>query len=331
MSLALPRSDYPHGARISPRPATNAEADQLLGPAHSSTFERLHRIDGEGWLQAALWSFRTGKGMAAEQHSTIFGYGLNVFKNRHQAQGALADVKIQTRPYRVAHLHALLYTSSDVRQTLVFVFFAYRNIEVEAYYEYSGVAPTHLARTLRHIFSRQSSHLAHLARRLAHELRVQPTPSPTATSTATPSPTATLTPTLTSTPTVTPTTTPRPSATPAPSPTPTPTATSTPTGFVVHASMTQPTYAPGEDAVVQVEVTLDQQLVAGAQMIAQYHEPYKTLICSATTDAKGMASCFTIVPNLPNGTQIFVEVNVVGPNGEGAMTSTSFTVERSSP
>ncbi len=327
ISLALPRSDYPHGAAIAAIPATNVEADHLLGPAHRSLFEKLHRLDGAGWLQAALWHFKTGKGGAAQRHQTIYGYGINVFKNAKSARHALADVKIKTAQYRVAHLPALIFQSSDVRVTLVFVFFAYRNIEVEAYYEYRGVAPTRLAKRLRHIFSRQASHLAHFARKLSRRLRTTPTPLPTDTPTDTPTATPSPTTTPTATSTATPTAKPRPTATARPSPTPTPTPTSTPTGFVAQAMMTQPTYPPGAEAILKVAVTLNGQPVAGALIVAKFYYVASVATCQATTDATGIATCGETVPQLRDGTVVYVDIYVAGPNGESVETSTTFTVQ----
>ena len=112
-SLALPRSDYPHGARIAVIPATNAAADRYLAPVHRSNFERLHRLDGVGWLQFGTWSFHTGHGTSRETHRTIYGYGVNVFTGAGGATRALKDIKIPTAAYRVAHLPALRFLSTD--------------------------------------------------------------------------------------------------------------------------------------------------------------------------------------------------------------------------
>src|SRR5438105_1439113 len=103
-SLALPRSEYPHKAKIAAFPATNSEADRLLGPVHRSSFERLHRLDALGWLQAAQWHFNTGRGRARWHHLTIFGYGINVFRTKKQAEQVLRDVKLKTRPFGVSRL-----------------------------------------------------------------------------------------------------------------------------------------------------------------------------------------------------------------------------------
>jgi hypothetical protein len=331
VSLALPRSDYPRGAQIAAIPATNVEADRLLGPAHRSVFDKLHRVDGAGWLQAAIWYFKTGKGGAAQIHQTLFGYGINVFKNARAARIALSDVKIKTTRYGLSNLSAWAYRSSDVRVTLVFVFFAYRSIEVEAYYEYRGVAPLRLSKRLRHAFSRQVSHLGHLARVLSSRMRQTPTPAPTDTPTDTP--TATPSPTIrpTASPTGTPTSTPIPTATQKPSPTPTPTSTptptATPTGLQAVASMMQPVYPPGGTAILNVAVTLNGQSVAHAQVVAKFSYPSQVVTCQTASDATGVATCSEIVPPLANGTVILVQVYVAAPDGESVQTSTTFTVQ----
>lgn len=250
VSLGLPSSDYPRGTQIVVQPATNAQADVLFRNAHHSSFERLHRIDGVGWLQAAVWHFSTGRGAATQKHQTIFGYGINIFKTAQAASRALNDVKIVRTSYTVAHLPAQRFISSDARETLDFVFFAYRDVEIEAYYEYTGVAPKSLAKKLHHLFSKQNSHLAHLARvysRLMHQV-------PTATATLVPSPTAT--PMLTATsPTNTPSPTPKPSATSSPTPTASPattpaataTVTSTPTPAATNTATPPPRYLSSGD------------------------------------------------------------------------------------
>jgi len=334
VSLALPRSDYPRGASIAAIPATNTEADRLLGPAHRSMFDQLHRLDGAGWLQAAVWHFKTGKGGAAQVHQTIFGYGINVFKNAKAARNALADVKIKTTRYGLSNLSAWAFRSSDVRVTLVFVFFTYRSIEVEAYYEYRGVAPVRLSKRLRHTFSRQVSHLGHLARVLSSRMRQMPTPSPTDTPTDTPTVTPLPTITPTASPTVTPTRTPIPPTTLKPSPTPTPTSTPTPTatpsGLTVVATTTQPAYPPGGTAVLNVTVMVNGRPVANAQVVAKFYYPSQVVTCQATSDAAGVASCTEIVPELANGTVVLVQVYVAAPDGESAQTSTTFTVQRGS-
>jgi hypothetical protein len=92
--------------------------------------------------------------------------------------------------------------------------------------------------------------------------------------------------------------------------------------------MAQSTYPPGSQAVVQVKVTLNEQPVAGAQMTATFYFGKSTARCSATTDATGTGSCLATVPSVSNGTRVYVQVYVAGPNGESATTSTSFTVQQ---
>jgi hypothetical protein len=332
-SLALPRSDYPSGSKLAVVPATDAAADTYLAPAHRSTFERLGRLDGAGWLQFATWRFSTGRGGALVQHQTTFGYGISIYRNARAASQAVADVKLKTHRSTVAQLPVQLFRSSDSRETLVFCFFTYKAVEVEAYYEYVGVAPTSVAATLKHIFSRQRSHLAQIARALS--AAVQSTATQTPTSTATPVP-----------PTATPTTTPLPTSTPLPSatatvvpptstPTPTtpisPTASPTPVPLVVHASMGSPYYASGDNAVVDAQVSQGGQPVVGATVIVTMYFPDKTLGCQAKTDPSGSASCSVVVPAEPDGTQVQVQIQAVGPNGQTAFTSTQFVVHRTGP
>jgi hypothetical protein len=189
-SLALARSDYPGGSQITGLPATNREVDIRFGPVHRSSFDRLHRIDGDGWLQAGIWHFTTGRGATKWRHRTVFLYAINLFHNHQEATRAVADEKLRTHVSKLAHLPARLYRVSDVHQTLVFAFFAYREVEVEAYYEYRGVAPTSLAAAVRHKFSTQTSHLAHYARQLSalDHRKATPTPRPTGTPLPTPVP-----------------------------------------------------------------------------------------------------------------------------------------------
>jgi hypothetical protein len=321
----LRAADYPHGAQIASRPATNQEADRFLHPVHRSTFEQLHRQDGLGWLQFARWEFRTGKGGATQNHVTTFGYGISVFPNHKAAQRSLQDVKLKVRPYRVAHLAARIYSSVDTHQALTFVFFDFRAVEVEAYYEYTGVAPRTVATSLRHTFSRQLSHLAHTARLLDQSLR---SPAPTATPTMTLIPTAT--PTLTPTPVPTATSTPRPTSTPIPTAVPTsspaPTATPAPAGLQVTAHMREPNYHVGSQAIVDVVVTNNGQQVVGARIVANFLFPFHSESCSATTDASGSASCSVPVPEEAEGTPVNVDVQAVAPDGDSVLTQTSFTV-----
>lgn len=302
-------------------PATNAQADVFLGPVHRSSFSRLHRLDGEGWLQGAVWHFKTGKGGATWHHLTKFGYAISVFRNAKLARGALKDIKLKTRRYRVAHLPALLFQSSDVKESLVFVFFVYHSIEVEAYYEYRGVAPARLAKRLRHIFSRQSSHLAHLARLLRQRRHQKVSQSPSTPTivlpnTATPVPTATVAASQA-------TATPRPTI--PPTATPLPTATST--RFIATATTDQPSYRPNAQAVVIVHVTNGAPVV-GATILATFYFPHSIATCSASTDSNGVARCSQPVPDLPNGATVLIDVQVQGRNGESASASTSFTVQR---
>jgi hypothetical protein len=335
-SLALARRDYPHGSQIAELPATNKEADVRLGPAHRSTFERLHRLDGEGWLQAAVWQFTTGRGGARRQHRTVYLYGINVFRNRAAAGRALADVKLQTRATRVAHLPALIYHVSDVRRTLVFIFFAYREVEVETYLEYTGVAPATMAKELRHHLSTQSSHLAHAARRLSALLHQKPpatatpsstpaatdTPTAAATATASPSPSATAPPTATSVPTAMATAAPTDTATPVP----TATATSVPASLDVEAQPGSAAYSPGGPALITVQVRLGGKPVVGALVNVSFNFPGVPVPCGAATDTSGNASCSVTVPPLPDGLIVPVSVTVSAPAGQTATAETSFIV-----
>jgi len=330
-SLALPRSDYPGNAQIVALPATNEQADRLLGPAHRSSFGRLHRVDGLGWLQAAIWQFKTGRGRETQQHQTLFGYGINVYHNAAQARRALSDVKIKAKQYRVAHLAALMYRSSDVRETLYFVFFAYKSVEVEEYLEYTGVASAKLSTSLHHVFSRQSSHLAHLARVLGASLNQAPLPTPTSSPSPTLSPTATVTPTVAIRPspaaTAVPTETSMPTATAAPpTATPGPTATPVPAGFVVNAQLASPSVKPGDQATVRVQVTMNGQPVSGATLSASFGFPKDPKTCVGQTDKSGAASCSVVVPALPDGVQVQVSVQAVGANGNNAADLLTLTI-----
>ncbi|HLJ67535.1 MAG TPA: hypothetical protein VKX16_09260 [Chloroflexota bacterium] len=320
-SLALPRSDYPPGATVVVLPATDAVADRYLSPVHRSTFEMLRRVDGAGWLQFGMWHFSTGVGNTRQDHLTELGYAINVFRNARAAQRALADVKLPTQPYTVAHLRALRFFSSDARQTLVFVFFAYKSIEVEAYYEYPGVASAAVSQLLRHTFSRQGSHLAHVIRLLSAGRLNTPTPRPTDTPTTAPTATATSTPSPIPTPTATSTPTPLP-----PTATPSPSATPTPAPLTVTAAMGSPSYQPGQTATVSIQVTQGGQPVAGTKVFVTFHFPTKPVGLTVVTDKNGNAQASTPVPTLPNGTQVQVEALAVGPNGEQATASTSFVV-----
>lgn len=68
--------------------------------------------------------------------------------------------------------------------------------------------------------------------------------------------------------------------------------------------------------------------VAGAQVIAKFTFPDRVATCTATTDSTGVATCAELVPNLPDGTLIYVQVNVATPDGQSDTTSTSFTIQR---
>jgi hypothetical protein len=331
VSLALAHRDYPKGVKVTALPATNHVADTYFGPVHRTSFGRLGRIDGEGWIQAGLWHFRTGRGRAVRSHRTVFGYGIHVFKGSKGAKRALGDIKLKTRAVRVAHLWTRRYRASGVKNTLVFDFFTSGPIEVEAYYEYAGVAPANLQRTLRHSFSTQNSHLVALARRYSQALRAHPTAQPTATSV--PADTPTSIPTETPTPEVIPTATVAPTSTPTPTPLPratdipTPVPTATPAGLVVTASATQPSFAVGDLATVTVHVTLDGSPVANATASINYFFPGATTTCVAHTDATGTGSCSVPVPSIPSGSRIPVQLDVSTPSGGTAIASTSFIVK----
>lgn len=276
-------------------PATNRVADRYFGPVHRSSFGALHRIDGAGWVQAALWHFTTGKGGARRTHQTVFAYAINVYPSKKDAKAAVSNLKIKTKPYRVSKIYSRLYQSSDGRQTLVFLFFSYRGIEVESYYQYKGSAPAGIARSLRKLFFRQNRHLAAAARKLHRSInKPPPPPQSTATSPPTAAPTDTPTPTETAAPAATATATAiRPTATPYPSPTP----TSTPIPVLaLSASATSPTFAPNTQATVTAQVTLGGSPVAGAQVSMTFEFPGAPAFCNTVTDASGDASCSTVVP-----------------------------------
>jgi cell division septation protein DedD len=342
LSLALPHRDYPKGATVATLPATNAEADFLLHSVHRSSFDQLHREDGSGWLQQALWYFTTGRGATARRHQTIYGYGINPFHNRNQALIALRDVKLPVKLYRVAHMVGRIYVASDVHQTLIFLFFAVRDVEVEAYYEYQGVAPTSLASTLRHIFSTQASHLAHLARSYNQALHEKPTPTPTetptststATSTPRPVPTSTSTPlpTATSRPTMTPTLTPTATKTSTPTVTPTslPTPTATVSGLVIQAMMQSPEVPPNGPAVVEVHATTGGQPADGVKFQAVFYFPAVIAQCDGVTDTLGDGSCSVLVPPAPDGTVVQVTVQSIDLVGGRSLVTTSFVIRRAS-
>lgn len=338
-ALALDKSDYPQGAKIVVYPATNAAADARFHRVHRSSFEHLNRLDGLGWVQAAVWHFHLGRGSVGQIHIVTFGYAINVFDSAQKAKAAMHDVRLHVKSYRVAHIPALRYVAADVHVSLDFVFFAYGSTEIESYIEYTGAAPANLAHTLHHIFSRQDSHLAHLARVLNTDLHTRPTatptntlvPSPTATLTPVPSPTATLTPVLTATsaPTETPspTATVVPTATPAPTSTPAPTPTATPAGLVLESSTGQPTYAAGDSAVINTRLTYNGDPVADSRIYVTVPFPGHTETCMATTDTAGGASCSVTVPAEAKGLQVNVWVQADTPAGASIFTSaSSFTI-----
>lgn len=335
LSLALPRSDYPHGTKIAVLPATNANADLLLHPVHRSTFGHLRRLDGTGWLQVAAWHFKTGKGGASRAHMATFGYGINLFHNIREARAALRDVKLKTSGTHVGKLHGWRYHASDGHRTLTFVFFVFHSVEVEYYLEYDSVAPIRLVRQLGHTLGRQGSHLAHVARGFQSLVQQRP---PTATATRTPTATVTVTPSMTPAPAPTATATPVPATAaptlthaPTPSPTLTLTPTSTPTatpvpGYSAQATMSRPTYAPHDVATVTVRVANSGQPVADAQVSVGFFFPDHLMSCAATTNAAGIAFCSIVVPDEPSGTQVQVQVEAKGPGNQSATTSTSFVV-----
>jgi hypothetical protein len=335
-SLALPGSDYPHGATVTILPATNSLVDQYLEPAHRSSFEQLHRVDGSGWLQFASWGFKTGRGGAAQTHNTIFGYGINLFHGAGQAARALSDVKLKTRPFKVARLPALFYRSSDVNETLVFVFFAYKAVEVEVYYEYNGVAPAGIASQLRRFFGRQRSHLAARARTLSRTLRATTTPTatPLPTSTNTPEPASTAT--ATETPAAAATDTPQPTSTSPPAatatstatstPLPTPALTATPLALMITASIENGTHSPGKPAVMDAQVTSNSQPISGVSVEAIFFFPSGGESCQTTSDANGTASCSVSIPNAPHGWRVEVDVHAFVA-GSASTTTIFFSVD----
>lgn len=92
--------------------------------------------------------------------------------------------------------------------------------------------------------------------------------------------------------------------------------------------MTSPTYAPNGQATVVVVVTSNGQPFADAKFAASFGFPGALRSCSAATDSTGTGSCYVVVPEEPDGTHVPVVVQVVGPHGEHATTSTSFIVQR---
>jgi hypothetical protein len=346
LSLALSRHDYPKGVKIGALPATNTNAQMYFGPAHRSSFDKLRRLDGEGWIQAGLWQFSTGRGAAVRLHRTVFVYGIHVFKGSHGALRALHDVKLRTRAFQVAHLPTRLYRLSDVRGTLVFDFFSIGAVEVESYYQYRGVAPRSVRAIIDQKYSTQRSHLVALARKYSAALKAHPTstPRPTAvpTDTATPTATATAAPTATETPTArptatasstivaSPTATSQPVATPVPTSTPTATPTITPPassqGVAVTAKPEAPAYAVGDLANVDIAVTFNGAASSNATVSATYAFPGSPEKFVGHTDADGHIVFSGPVPQEPPGTVVVISVEVTTVTGGTGQTTTSFTV-----
>ncbi|MGH2441900.1 MAG: hypothetical protein ACRDFX_01905 [Chloroflexota bacterium] len=332
-SLALAHSDYPSGSHIVVIPSTDAAADHYLSPVHRSTFETLGRLDATGWLQFATWHFRTGSGHHAKSHTTVFGYALNVFASYRVARKAIADVKLHTHTMHVAHLLARRFVASNSRHTLIFTFYRFHSVEIEAYYEYSGVAPHSVATSLKHVYSRQLSHLAHLAR--VYE-KNPPRPSPSPTSTLQPSPTPTAIPTPISTPVATNTSVPVPTATVAATPTPAPTSTAspvptatrapTPTSTPVLLQVTASTQLNSQDEVVLTAmVTENGHPTAGIDVSVSFPFPSHPENCSATSGTTGQAVCSVHLPPPSGRTTVHVTVQAIGPGGITAYAYPVFT------
>lgn len=326
-SLGLPSRDYPHSTQVVVIPATNAEADRYFGPVHRSTFERLKRIDGSGWIQAGVWHFVTGKGGATRKHRTIFAYAIDLFHGKAAAHRALLDVKLKTRGTRVVHLYARRFTSSDGRQTLEFLFFTFREILVETYYEYDGTAPASISASLAHTFRRQAAHLASMARKLHRAIHTVPTATaiPTATSTATPTPTETPEPTVTVAPTGTATTVP----TAVPTATVTPTATATPIpGLTIQAQTDKPTYSTGSTVTLSIHASEGGEPTPGVILSATFFFPNAPTQCDRATNGSGDATCIAVVPQTtPHGTNVDVTINAQAPDGKTATTTITFLVQ----
>jgi hypothetical protein len=331
-NLALPHSDYPGKSQVAVLPATNHVADKYFGPVHRSSFNALHRVDGAGWVQAAVWHFTTGRGGAKRTHPTVFAYAINVYHSRKQAQNAVANVKIKTVAHRVSRIYSRLYRHSDGKETLVFLFFSLKSVEVESYYEYTGTAPTATAASLRKLFNRQASHLAAVARKL-HRSIANPPPPPLSTVPPTPEATATpdeVSPTETPTATATiPADTPTATAVPpteTPLPSPTPTETPVPS-FTITASSSSPAYTPGTKASVAVQVKLGDSPVSGVDISMTFEIPGSAAFCNATTDSTGSASCSVLIPpGTPDNSQVDVFVSARDGSGRTAETTVSFLV-----
>jgi hypothetical protein len=332
-SLALSRADYPSGAKLTALASTNAIADTYFGPAHRSSFDKLGRLDGDGWIQAALWRFKTGRGTAVKVHPTVFAYAIHVFKGETGAKRALADVKLKTHKFGVGHRPTRLYHVSNARETLTFDFFQVGPLEVESYYQYNGVAPAPVRKSLDQKYSTQRSHLMALALKYSAALKAHPTATPRPTDTPTSSPVPTDTPPPTGTPTVTPTTAPSATATPLPTatrvPTSTPTATPTPTpaGLVLTAAPGASSYASGDLATVRVTVTNNGAPVIGATVVMTFFFPSGSETCSGHTDTTGMTSCGVVVPTTSSGVRIAVSIDVTTPQGTALLGSTAFVMK----
>lgn len=237
-------------------------------------------------------------------------------------------MKIKTTAHRVSRIYSRFYRHTDGRETLVFLFFSFKSVEVESYYEYKGTAPAATATSLRKLFSRQASHLAAVARKLHHSI-ANPPPLPLSTAVPTEAATATpteLPPTATGTATVpadTPTATAIP---PTQTPLPTPTETLVP-AFTVTASSTNPAYTPGSKATVTVQVMLGSSPVSGVDVSMTFEIPGSAAFCNATTDASGSASCSVFIPqSTPDNSQVDVYVSARDSSGRTAETTVSFLV-----
>lgn len=302
-------------------PSTDKAADHYFGPVHRTSFERLHRLDGDGWLQAGLWSFTTGRGGATRHHATVFAYGIHVFKGKKGAKRALADVKLKTHAYRVSRLYARIYRASDAHQSLVFLFFTYKEILVESYYEYHGTAPASIAHSLRSTFDRQARDLAVRVKALHRNIHQAPPPTSTLVPTATSSPTVTPVPTEV----VTATATTVPTATQTVIPTAVPSPTSAP--LVLTAGTDSATYATGSPMTIHVSVSEGGQPLSGASVNVSIAFPGNPGICSLTTDQNGQASCTVTVPaSTPAGTHVQIAVWTQAPDGKTAQSTVTVTI-----
>jgi hypothetical protein len=91
--------------------------------------------------------------------------------------------------------------------------------------------------------------------------------------------------------------------------------------------MSSRAYRPGEEATLNVLVTMNGQPVENARLTARFNYPGHVLTCSAVTDSTGAASCGFPAPDVPDGTLIFVELQVLSPAGQSVVSSTSFVVQ----